>query len=199
MGVARGISGNLSPGCLWLTDGIFRVVLLILDVLRPETGYFKRVGLLLSNVCRGVVSTPGCLGITNALVCLMSDLSLHKADIRGKSIFLLFSRRVRISKAVADLSFCNGEVFSTFTPLAFTFTSASDKLPLLSMQGCLSGTVGGGGGGGSLLNLGGCDDASSEFSMLSSDLVRINLPGRLGGKGGGGGSRLPVDEILGAP
>lgn len=199
--MARGISGNLSPGCLWLTDGIFRVVLLILEVLRPETGYFKRVGLLLSKVCRGVDSPPGCFGITNALVCLMSDLSLHKADIKGKSIFLLFSRRVRISNAVADLSFCNVGVFSRLTPVAFavTFTSANDKLPLLSIEGCFSGTSGGGGGGGSRLNFGGCDAASSEFSILSSDLVRINLPGRLGGKGGGGGSKLPVDEMLVAP
>lgn len=167
-------------------------------MLKPETGYFERAGLLLSNVCRGAVSPPGCFGITNAFVCFISDLSLHNADIKGKSIFLLFSRRVRISKAVADLLLCDEEFFSELTPFTFTFISAKDKLPLLSIEGCLSGT-GGGGGGGNLLNLGGCDDVSSEFKMLSSDLVRMNLPGLFGGKGGGGGSKLPDDEMLGAP
>lgn len=200
LGIALGISGNLSPGCLWLTDGIFRVVLLILDVLNPDTGYFERVGLLLSKLCRGVVSPPGCFGITNAFVCLMSDLSLHKADINGKSIFLLFSRSVRISNAVADLSFCGKKVFSELTTqFTFTVISAKDKLPRFNIEGCFSGMGGGGGGGGSLLNLGGCEDVSREFKILSSDLVRINLPGLFGGKGGGGGSKLPVDEILGAP
>lgn len=104
-----------------------------------------------------------------------------------------------MSNDVAVLSFCNVVVvFSTFTP--FTFTSATDKLPLLSTDGCFSGTEGGGGGGGGIRrNLGGCDNASREFKILSSDLVRMNLPGLFGGKGGGGGSKLPLDEILGAP
>lgn len=42
----------------------------------------------------------GCFGITN--VCFNSDRSLHNADINGRSIFLLFSRRILISIVLAD-------------------------------------------------------------------------------------------------
>lgn len=45
----------------------------------------------------GVVASLVCLGTTNAFVCLSKYLSLHKADIKGKSRFRLFSRRVRMS------------------------------------------------------------------------------------------------------
>lgn len=34
------------------------------------------------------------------LVCLSRDLSLHRADIRGKSRFLLFSRKEQISNEI---------------------------------------------------------------------------------------------------
>lgn len=106
-------------------------------------------------------------------VCFISDLSLHSADMSGKSIFLLFSLSVLISSG-ASLGGGSG---------GFGF----------------SGSGGGGGGGGRRRNLGGCCwGGSNEFSMLSSDRVRMKRNGRLGGKGGGGGSRLPVDEILGA-
>jgi hypothetical protein len=175
--VALGISGSLSPGCRWLIEGIFLVVLLILVLLSPDTGYLVRV--LLSD--RGVTS-PGCFGITNALVCFIRDLSLHNADISGKSIFLLFSLRVRISRAVP------------FSPLQ---TSVFVSLTLFTSF--LFSRAGRGGGGGNLrLNVGGWG-VSNEFKMLSSERVRMNRPGRFGGRGGGGGSRLPVDEILAAP
>jgi hypothetical protein len=45
--------------------------------------------------------SPGCLGITNALVCFNRLLSLHKADIRGKSKLRLFSRNEDMSNKVS--------------------------------------------------------------------------------------------------
>lgn len=39
----------------------------------------------------------GCFGSTKAFVCFNRDLSLHKADINGRSRLRLFSRRVRMS------------------------------------------------------------------------------------------------------
>lgn len=61
----------------------------------------------------------GCLGITNALVCLSSDRSLHNADINGKSIFLLFSRSVLISIVLVDVVIAvdvvdGGDIFCIF-------------------------------------------------------------------------------------
>lgn len=106
-------------------------------------------------------------------VCFINDLSLHNADINGKSIFLLFSRSVLISRGESLRGGSGGFGFS--------------------------GSGGGGGGGGNLRSLGGCCcGPSSEFNILSSERVRMKRSGRLGGSGGGGGSRLPVDDILGA-
>lgn len=44
-----------------------------------------------------------CLGKTKAFVCLSKYLSLHKADINGKSRFRLFSRRVLMSNIPSSL------------------------------------------------------------------------------------------------
>lgn len=55
----------------------------------------------------------GCCGITKALVCLSSDRSLHNADIKGRSIFRLFSRRVRMSSSPSALSFSKEIFFSS--------------------------------------------------------------------------------------
>lgn len=37
------------------------------------------------------------VGETNTFVCLISERSLHRAEMRGRSKFLLFSRRDRMS------------------------------------------------------------------------------------------------------
>lgn len=98
---------------------------------------------------------------------------MHNADINGKSIFLLFSLNVLISNGASLRGGSGGFGFS--------------------------GKGGGGGGGGKRRNLGGCCcGPSSEFSMLSSERVRMKRKGRLGGNGGGGGSKLPVEDMLGA-
>lgn len=44
----------------------------------------------------------GCFGMTNAFVCFSNDLSLHSADINGRSMFLLFSRKILMSIVLAD-------------------------------------------------------------------------------------------------
>lgn len=147
--MARGISGSLSPGCRWLTDGIFRVGLFILVLLKPDTGYLDRVELI---DCLGITS-QGCFGITKAFVCLISDLSLHNADMRGKSIFLLFSLRVRISRAEALSLLVTFK--DDFSLTLFTFGPNNVELWASNNDGCFSGMGGGGGGGGNLLCFGG--------------------------------------------
>lgn len=111
-------------------------------------------------------ASPPCLGTTKAFVCLIKLRSLQSADIKGKSIFLDFSLNVNMSNGVCFLS------------PDVVFVSVSD---------------GGGGGGGNLLGF--TTGGSIEFNMLSSERVRMNLEGRVGGNGGGT-SRLPIVPIV---
>lgn len=66
-------------------------------VLNPDTGYLP-----FGDISHWFIVNRGCLGITNALVCLSSDRSLHRADINGRSMFLLFSRRMFMSIVLGD-------------------------------------------------------------------------------------------------
>lgn len=97
--VCIGSGGSLSFGCRWLIEDLRGFASWV--VLSPETGYFVfgEVAVVVDVVelVELVVVDRGCLGMTNALVCLSSDRSLHRADISGKSRCLLFSRNVLIS------------------------------------------------------------------------------------------------------
>lgn len=75
----------------------------------------------------GLPFSPGWWGITKALVCLSSERSLHNADIKGRSIFRLFSRRVRMSNSPSAAALSAGTFFSS--PDAFV------------TKGCWAGTL----------------------------------------------------------
>lgn len=66
------------------------------EVLNPDTGYLV---LEESEADSWGLGPRGFLGITNAFVCFSKERSLQRADISGKSKFLLFSRSTLMSIA----------------------------------------------------------------------------------------------------
>lgn len=71
---------------------VFLVVFDNCVVLSPDTGYFSD-----ADSCGFAIL--GCLGMTNAFVCLSKERSLQRAEMSGKSRFLLFSRKIVMSIA----------------------------------------------------------------------------------------------------
>lgn len=188
-------------------------------VLRPETGYldlwFRRMLcwlmllLMVVEVDRLLVLLVavdfGCLGITKARVCFSSDRSCMRAEISGKSRFLLFSRSVLMSIEVfvfAVLKSNSGYCFlicawslalgpSGFEGVGFAGTSggfSSLAAAAFAAGGvCFVSDIGSGIGGFRMafrVSYGGGGGGgsrrilgvlSTEFSMLSSDRDRTNI------------------------
>lgn len=174
-------------------------------VVETLEGALPLAGLLLLPVF--VVPILGCLGITKARVCLSSERSCMRAEISGRSRFLLFSRRVLISMEVllvcSVLKSKSGYCLRIwacslalgpggFVGVGFAGTSGGfSTVTALAAGGvCFSGLgsgIGGfrvaflvsygGGGGGGRRRILGV--LSTEFRMLSSERDRTNIDDEL--------------------